>query len=89
MDNIESVIQFANLDESSISASATEIKKKSKIEKDKVFKLDRENKPPYYIFNGKVILFYKDRIRVVDGVLSPSEPVSDIWTDVLPNDLHN
>ena len=89
LDNIESVIQFANLDESSVSASATEIKKKSKTEKDKVFKLDRKNKPPYYILNGKVILFYKDRIRVVDGVLSPSEPVSDIWTDVLPNDLHN
>ena len=43
LDNIESVIQFANLDESSVSASATEIKKKSKTEKDKVFKLDRKN----------------------------------------------
>ena len=34
-------------------------------------------------------MFYKDRIREIDGKLTPSEPASDIWSDVLPNDIHN
>ena len=87
--NIENVIQYANLDENSISGKALEYKVKSKEQKNTVFKLERENKSPYFIVNGKVILFYKDRIREIDGKLTPSEPASDIWLDVLPNDIHN
>ena len=89
IDNINHIVRFANLDENTVSAAATEIKKQSKENQDCVLKLERNNKPPYYVFNGQVILFYKDRVREIDGKLCPSEPVSDIWTDVLPNDLHN
>jgi adenine-specific DNA-methyltransferase len=31
----------------------------------------------------------KDRIFEIDGSKSFSDPVTDIWDDVLPNDLHN
>lgn len=87
--NIESVVQYANLDENSVSAKAIEYKRESQKNPSIIFCLKREGKDSYFIHKGKVILFYKDRIRYVDGKLSPSEPVSDIWTDVLPNDLHN
>ena len=36
-----------------------------------------------------VILFAKDRIMNIDGHKTFSIPVSDIWDDVLPNDIHN
>ena len=51
--------------------------------------MEREDKKPYYIINGNIILFLKDRLQEIDGELSFSEPLTDIWDDVLPNDLHN
>lgn len=88
-ENSEKVIRFASLDESSISASAVKLKHKSQKFPNKVFKLEREDKRDYYIFNGELILFAKDRMSEIDGVESFAELISDIWDDVLPNDLHN
>lgn len=87
--NAERVIQFASLDEKSISKTAVELKRLSESERGKTFLLEREGKNPYYIHNGKLILFVKDRLQTIDGELSFSEPLTDIWDDVLPNDLHN
>jgi adenine-specific DNA-methyltransferase len=90
LSNSEKVIRFASLDENSISAAAKALKRLSIKDPLKGFKLERENdKNPYYIFKGNIVLFVKDRLKKIDGVLSFSEPVSDIWLDVLPNDLHN
>lgn len=87
--NAHRVMQFATLDEKSISKTALELKKKSEVERGKTFLLEREGKKPYYIHNGKLILFVKDRLSEIDGELTFSEPLTDIWDDVLPNDLHN
>lgn len=87
--NAQRVIQFASLDEKSISKTAVELKRLSESERGKTFLLEREGKNPYYIHNGKLILFVKDRLQTIDGELSFSEPLTDIWDDVLPNDLHN
>jgi adenine-specific DNA-methyltransferase len=83
------IMQMATLDEKSISKQALELKKLSEAERGKTFLMEREGKKPYYIHNGKLILFVKDRLSLIDGELSFSEPLTDIWDDVLPNDLHN
>ena len=88
-ENAEKVMQLATLDENSVSQAAVELKKKSKKEPNKVFVLERDNTRPYYIVNGKLILFAKDRMNIVDGEETFSQPATDIWDDVLPNDLHN
>lgn len=87
--NIDSIMQFATLDENSISQNAKKIKKQSVEESTKVFYMPRENANPYYVVNGKLILFAKDRLNVIDGTETFSQPITDIWSDVLPNDLHN
>lgn len=87
--NSDKVMQPATLDENSVSQSAVELKRESEGNKEKVFVLERENNRPYYIFNGKLILFMKDRLNTIDGEETFSEPMTDIWDDVLPNDLHN
>lgn len=87
--NSERVIRFASLDEKSISKQALEQKKISMNNKGVTFLMEREGKKPYYIHNGNIILFVKDRLQEIDGELSFSEPLTDIWDDVLPNDLHN
>lgn len=87
--NANRVIQFATLDDNNISQSARELKAVSLNNPHKVFCLQRVGKSPYYILGGKLILFAIDRLIEIDGNLTFSEPISDIWDDVLPNDLHN
>lgn len=89
IENKGKVIRFASLDDKSISSAALELKYQSKGDKSKVYFLEREDGRPYYVFNGELILFVKDRLTEIDGELSFSELISDIWNDVLPNDLHN
>lgn len=84
----ERIVQFATLDDNSISAEAR-AKKKESIETDSIIFYERGDEKPYYIKNGKLILFAKDRLIELDGKLTFSQPVSDIWDDVLPNDIHN
>ncbi len=88
-ENSEKVIQLATLDENSVSKKAIEVKRESEKNPDKVFILEREGHKPYYILNGKLILFAEDRMIEVDGKKTFSQPATDIWDDVLPNDLHN
>jgi len=89
IENATSVIRFASLDEGSVSKEAVELKKLSLINSEKIFYLNRGKKSDYYILKGNVMLFYKDRLANIGGKLVPCEPISDIWDDVLPNDLHN
>lgn len=89
IDNKDRIIRLASLDEDSISADALELKKQSKKEPNKIFYLAREDANDYYVKDGNAILFYKDRLRWMGDGIVPVEKVSDIWDDVLPNDLHN
>lgn len=88
LSNAERIVQFATLDDNSISAEAR-AKKKESIENNSIIFFERGDEKPYYIRNGKLILFAKDRLLNIDGKLTFSQPISDIWDDVLPNDLHN
>ena len=87
--NAEKVIQLATLDENSVSQSAVKLKRKSEENPEEVFVLERDNARDYHILNGKLILFAKDRMTNIDGIETFSQPATDIWDDVLPNDLHN
>ncbi len=87
--NSERIVRFASLDDKSISKAASELKRKSLENKGTTLFMEREGKNPYYVYNGNVILFVRDRLQVIDGEQSFSEPLTDIWDDVLPNDLHN
>jgi adenine-specific DNA-methyltransferase len=90
LQNADKVIQFATLDDKNVSQEAVVLKYKSKSDDSKVYYLDRGiDISPYYVFKGKLILFVRDRLKEIDGELSFSQPLTDIWMDVLPNDLHN
>lgn len=87
--NAPKIIQLATLDENSVSADAVEFKNLSLAKPNDIIFMHREDKNDYYLLGGKLMLFYKDRLIDVGGRLVPGEPISDIWDDVLPNDLHN
>ena len=87
--NSSRVIRLAALDENSVGNEVIELKKKSLNEPDKIFYMPREDANDYYVTKGNAILFYKDRLKWMGDGLVPVEQISDIWDDVLPNDLHN
>ena len=85
----ESVYQFANLDETKISTQAKQIKSSSEKNPEKIYTLQRDQYEDWYIKNGKRILFYSDRLLKFGDTIAPGELLTDLWFDVLPNDLHN
>lgn len=85
--NADKICRFAALDDSSISKEAREFKQKSLNNPNKILYMAREKQKPYFFFNGQVVLFAKDRLSEIDGKLTFSQPLTDIWDDVLPNDL--
>ena len=85
----DSVIRFAALNDSQISSETLELKKKSQSMPNVILHQEREGYKDYYLINGNAILFAKDRVMTIDGRKTFSVPVSDIWDDVLPNDIHN
>jgi len=87
--NSTAVIQYAYPDEDKVSADARDLIKKSRENPGSVFHLKRQDESDIYLINGQRILFYADRLIEVDGKFVTGELLSDIWQDVLPNDLHN
>lgn len=89
IDNAHNIGRWAALDMNSVSEEARKLKKESLSSPETVYYLPREDANDYYIKNGNTLLFATDRIITIDGVTTFSQPISDIWDDVLPNDLHN
>ncbi len=87
--NADRVIRLAALDDKAISEETRALKKESQNNPDTIICQHREGYKDYYLLNGSAILFAKDRLIEVDGYKVFGAPLTDIWDDVLPNDLHN
>mgnify|MGYP001563872124 CR=1 FL=1 len=87
--NSDRIFQFVTLDDNAVSDAVIKIKNKSEKDDSKVYVLEREDKLNYYIFKGKALLFLSNRLLEIDGKKVFAEMITDIWDDVLPNDLHN
>lgn len=85
----DSVIQLAYPDENNVSKEAQEAIKESRKNKNAILHFQRKDVPDMYLLGGQRLLFYSDRLVEIDGELVTVEPLSDIWDDILPNDLHN
>jgi adenine-specific DNA-methyltransferase len=88
-DNRDAVVQFARPDSDKVSQQVREAIQRSKKEPSRVLHVPRVGESDFYLIRGERILFYADRLQEVDGELVTVEPLSDIWDDVVPNDLHN
>ena len=61
----------------------------SKKNPDRVFLQKRENYSDIYLRNGKRWLFYSTKLKEIDGALVEGEPLTNLWDDLLSNNLHN
>jgi len=63
-----------------------EVRDKSKDSNGEIFKVSRE-KEDIYIKDGRQIYFYSNKVREIDGVLTPSKPLTNLWTDIPYNGI--
>lgn len=89
IENAGSVIRTARPDMASVGKEIQEKVQESTNRRDTVLFLHRENSPDMYFINGERILFYKDKLKEIDGELVSAEPLTTLWDDILSNNLHN
>ncbi|RLT87703.1 MULTISPECIES: site-specific DNA-methyltransferase [unclassified Ketobacter] len=53
-----------------------------------VFRAEREDKDDYYFIGGEQLLFYSNKTQLIDGKFITGEALSNIWDDLLSNNLH-
>lgn len=83
-----SVIQLARPDYDSVSAEARRLIDQSLEAPNLVFRLKREGYSDIYLKGGKRILFYSDKLKLIDGNWVAGEPLTTLWDDILSNNLH-
>jgi len=55
---------------------------------DKVTRSMRAGMDDYYFLNGKQLLFYRNKIKVVSGIETSALAASNLWDDLLSNNVH-
>ncbi len=87
--NSKNVVRLARPDYDSVSSAARELIDKSKNAQDEVFRLQRDGYSDMYFVRGERVLFYSDKLKMIDGEFVAGEPLTTIWDDILSNNLHN
>lgn len=89
LQNAGRVIQLARPDYSAVSSAAREMIDASRSDPTVVMKLGREGYSDMYFIGGQRILFYSDKLKLIDGEYVAGEPLTSLWDDILSNNLHN
>lgn len=86
--NAARVVRTARVKDKDVNEKAREALQKSRSHKDVVFSSTRENKSDYFFLNGEQLIFYESKIQNVGGENVAGVALSNIWDDLLSNNLH-
>jgi len=89
IENADRVTQLAAPNYDGVSAAAREMIDRSLAHPKKIYKLQRQDYSDIFLVGGKRILFYSNKLKIVDGVSVAGEPLTTMWDDLLSNNLHN
>ena len=87
--NAERVVRTARVAPKDVNESAREALALSNDDRTKVYCSIRDEKDNYYFLNGEQLIFYKSKTRIIDGVATTASPLTNLWDDLLSNNLHN
>lgn len=80
LENAESVFRYTAIGNDA-GQEIVSIRNISKGDKEKIYKIERENHYDVIVHNGQEIAFYSKKIREIDGKSVPSIQLSNIWMD--------
>lgn len=78
----ERIIRFAQPDYKGVGQEIKDCIDLSKKNPSKIYKHARVGYPDFYLLNGNRILFYKDKMREINGSFVTAELVTNLWTDM-------
>ena len=82
------VIQSVRPDYNAVSEQAQKLIDQSVAQPEKIFLLERESYSNMYFKGGQRFIFYREKLKDVDGELVSGEPLTTLWDDILSNNLH-
>ncbi|TDJ77511.1 MAG: site-specific DNA-methyltransferase [Planctomycetota bacterium] len=85
----ERVVQLARVLPKDVNRAAREVLEASRIVPDRIHRSPRADLDDYYFMNGKQVLFYAAKTRLVDGRRATGQALSTLWDDLLSNNIHN
>ena len=83
------VVRLARPDYDAVSSDARSMIDLSKAREGVVHRLARSAHSDMYFVDGERVLFYSDKLKLIDGEYVAGEPLTSIWDDLLSNNLHN
>lgn len=89
LDNATSVVRTARVAPKDVSEVARGALEQSRTAIDRVFPVVRGEQDVIYFLNGEQLIFYSAKVRMLDGELCTVAPATNIWDDLLSNNLHN
>ena len=82
------VVQLVRPDYDAVSEDARKVIDLSQASPNQMFHLPREGYSDMYFKGGQRWIFYRDKLKEIDGVLVAGEPLTTLWDDLLSNNLH-
>ena len=79
---------MARPDYNAVSGEARKMIDESSSRPDEVLEMPRAGYSTFYLKGGKRILFYSDKLKLIDGEWQTGEPLTTLWDDILSNNLH-
>ena len=80
--NAEFVCREAEIDDDGAGKQTVDLKNESLNEIGKFFTLEREGYDTQVIRNGKQIIFYNKNVESIEGKLTPTKLLTNIWSDI-------
>lgn len=87
--NSERVVRTARVAPKDVNENARASLEQSMGDNSRVFCSEREERGNYYFLGGEQLIFYKSKTRLIDGQLCTAAPLTNLWDDLLSNNLHN
>jgi len=87
--NAERVVRTARVAPSDVNEAARQALAASLKDPTTVFRSVREGKDDYFFLGGEQLIFYRAKTKVIDGTLCTASPLTNLWDDILSNNLHN
>lgn len=78
----ERIVRTAQPDYARIGKEFQHLIDTSKADPSRVFYMRRVDEPDIYLKNGERILFYRDKLRMIDGQWTTAELVTNLWCDM-------
>lgn len=87
--NSHRVVRTARVAPKDVNEAAREALVASNVDRTKVYRSSREDKDDYFFLAGEQLVFYKSKTRIIDGSSCTASPLTNLWDDLLSNNLHN